>query len=626
MRYRRLALILATALPVIAQRRPVTFTEHIAPILFESCAPCHRPREAAPFALLTYQDAKRHATQIAAVTESRYMPPWPPAPGYGEFAGTRRLTVRQIALIQEWVKQGAPEGGPSSLPPAPRFTEGWQPGPPDLIVELPKPYRLQAAGPDVFRNFVVPAPVSKTRYVRALELRPGNKKIVHHANILIDRAQALRNRDGKDGQPGFPGMDLVMESRGEFDPESHFLFWKPGTPAAPEPDDMAWRLDPGTDLILNMHLQPSGKEELLKPQIGLYFTDRAPTRFPMLIQLEHDGAIDVPPGRKDVAVVDHLKLPLDVDVLGIYPHAHYIGKTVEAWAEMPDGKRRELIRINDWDIAWQGVYTYRQPVRLPRGAVLRMRITYDNTAGNPRNPSRPPKRVVAGDRSEDEMGHVWLQVLPANAAGRLSLQEAAMRRRLEKYPGDFVAHFNLAAALEAMNRRDEALPILERAVKLKPESPVARNSLAAAYLAANRVEEAVAEFRRAVALDPAYHDARYNLASALAQQGELAEGLRELDTYLAARPDDAQAHVDAGGLAVALERLELAAPHFATAARLRPDDADVWTNLGTVYARQGQLRDAVAAFEQALKADPNHAVAKANLDRARGAASPPLRR
>ena len=278
------------ALPLAAE--PVTFNKHIAPLIFEYCSPCHRPGEAAPFPLLTYDDARKHAAQIRAVTQRRYMPPWLPEPGYGDFVGERRLTAVQLAFIAEWVKQGAPEGNSADLPPQPRFTEGWQMGAPDLMVQIPEPYRLEASGSDTFRNFVVPVNLKDTKYVRAIELRPGNKRVVHHANIWIDRRQSLRRRDGADGQPGFPGMDVSTEARSNsFDPDSHFLFWKPGTVLEPEPDDMSWRLDPGTDLILNLHLQPSGKQETIQPVIGFYFTSQPPRRRPMLLQLEHDGAL-----------------------------------------------------------------------------------------------------------------------------------------------------------------------------------------------------------------------------------------------------------------------------------------------------------------------------------------------
>ena len=305
------------------------------------------------------------------MTQRRYMPPWLPEPGFGDFVGERRLTDAQLSLIAEWVKQGTPQGVPADLPPEPHFTEGWQMGPPDLTVQMPQPYQLAASGGDIFRNLVLPVDLTDTKYVRAIELRPGNKRVVHHANIWIDRRQSLRKRDGEDGQLGFPGMEILPEARSDaFDPDSHFLFWKPGTVLEPAPDDMSWRLDPSTDLILNMHLQPSGKEETLQPTIGFYFASQPPRRHPMLLQLEHDGALDIPPGAADFSITDHLKLPVSLEVLAIYPHAHYLGKHIEAWATLPDGDRRWLIKINDWDINWQAVYTYRQPVRLPKGTMV----------------------------------------------------------------------------------------------------------------------------------------------------------------------------------------------------------------------------------------------------------------
>ncbi|HVD76873.1 MAG TPA: hypothetical protein VNH43_04655, partial [Vicinamibacteria bacterium] len=389
---------------------PVTFNRQVAPIVYRNCAPCHRPGEAGPFSLLSYADVRKRADQIARVTASRYMPPWPPEPGYGDLAGERRLGEDQIALLQRWVREGAPEGPPAEAPAPPRFTEGWQLGPPDLVVEMRDTYTVPAEGGDVFRNFVLPVPPAKgcersgidsreasggsrgrdaappcsmttTRYVRALELRPGDKKVVHHANVLVDTTGSARRRDASDPGVGFAGMDVELESD-RFEPDSHFLFWKPGTAAVTEPPGMAWRLDEDTDLVLNMHLQPTGKPERIRPAVGLYFTDEAPTKFPMLLQLEHDGAIDIPPGENRFVVADHYDLPVDVEVLGVYPHAHYVGRDVQGFATLPDGTKKWLIWIRDWDFAWQAVYRFARPVFLPRGSRLEMRITYDNSAGN----------------------------------------------------------------------------------------------------------------------------------------------------------------------------------------------------------------------------------------------------
>ncbi|MCU1259034.1 MAG: Tetratricopeptide 2 repeat protein, partial [Bryobacterales bacterium] len=497
----------------------VTFHRDIAPIVFQHCAPCHRPGETAPFSLLSYQDVRRHAAQIGAVTRTRYMPPWPPDPAGPDFIGSRRLSSRQLELIAEWVRSGSPEGDPAKAPKPPQYTEGWQLGQPDLVVQTPKPFVLPAEGGDVFRNFVVPVHVAKATYIRAIELRPGDRRLVHHANIVIDRARSMRQREGLDGQPGFPGMDVSTEAGDVFEPDSHFLFWKPGSVPEPEPADMAWRLDPDTDLVLNLHLQPSGKAETVQPVIGLYYSPRPPTRFPMLLQLEHDGAIDIPAGSRTFTVTDQLTLPVAVNVLRIYPHAHYLGKRVEAWATLPDGEKRTLIRINDWDINWQAVYTYREPVHLPKGSVVAMQISYDNSAANPRNPNHPPERVRNGDRSRDEMGHVWLQVVGAESGGpdpRLALQEAVMLRRLDKYPADFVAHYNLGALLQSQGRNAEAIERYQAALRTDPAHAAARNALAAAMLASGRTTDAIREWRETINRQPMYAVAHRNLARVLA--------------------------------------------------------------------------------------------------------------
>ena len=601
---------------------PVTFNHDIAPILWKDCAGCHHAGAIGPFPLLTYEDARKHASQIAAVTARRYMPPWPPEHGYGEFADDRSLSAAQINLIAEWVKQGAREGRETPSSP-PRFSSEWQMGKPDLILRMPKPFLLPAGGSDVFRNFVIRTALAQTRYVKGLELRLDNTRVVHHANVVLDHTGSLSSRDGEDGRPGFPGMDVITEpAANSFEPDSHFLFWKPGTVLRKEPDDMSWRLDPGTNLIVNLHLQPTGKPESVQAEIGLYFAASPPTRFPMLIQLEHDGAIDIPPGSRDFAVTDSLTLPIDVDVLAIYPHAHYLGKTVEAWAILPGGTRRWLIRIPDWDINWQAVYDCRQPVPLPKGTKIAMRITYDNSASNPRNPHHPPARVKAGDRSEDEMGHVWLQVLPRHATGstpdpRLALQEAVMRRRLEKYPADFVAHYNLGALMQFEGKLPEAIGLYRDALAVEPRNATARNSLGAALFLEDRLPEAIQQFRQTLQLEPNYINARYNLARALAAGRDLEGAATEYTAYLKAQPEDANAQAGLASVLFLQRKYPEALDHMRRAVRLNPNNADLEANLGAVLAMTGDLPSAIQAFEQALRIDPSHQAARANLQRAR---------
>jgi mono/diheme cytochrome c family protein len=436
---------------VQAATAPVTFSRQIAPILYKQCSSCHHPGGSGPFSLLSYADAKRWGTQIKTVTQSRYMPPWLPEPGFGNFADSRRLSAEDISSLKEWVEGGMPEGDSREAPKAPIFSGEWQLGTPDLVLKVTSPMQVPATGTDLFRNFILPVPISETKYVRAMEIRPGAEQVVHHANMLIDRTASLRRQHPDDWMQGVPGMELTVDSGDSFDPDSHFLFWKPDSPALIEPSGMPWRIDPGNDLILNMHLKPTGKVETLQATVGLYFADKPAIAHPMLLQLEHDGAIDIPAGDSAFVIDDELKLPVDVDVLGVYPHAHYLGKRLEGYAILPDGEKKWLVLIRDWDIDRQSVYRFQSPVFLPKNTVLHMRYTYDNSKGNGRNPNSPPLRVKAGNRSVDEMGHLWLQVLPrpllySEQDPRVLLEQVWMQNNLRKDPEDHTALYNLASA------------------------------------------------------------------------------------------------------------------------------------------------------------------------------------
>lgn len=570
------AFVLSLALPLAAQT-PVTFSRDIAPIVYQNCASCHRPGESGPFPLLNYADVRKHARQIEAVTKSRYMPPWLPQPGYGDFQDERRLTDAQIAKIAGWVQAGMPEGNPADAPPLPKFTEGWQLGQPDLILKAPRPFALSATGPNVFWNFVFSPDITSTRYVRAIEIRPGDKRLVHHANLIVDRTNAGRTMEKTPGS-GFPGMDLDIKSN-VFDPPGHFLFWKPGSAPYSEPDGFAWVLEPGNDLVLNAHLQPSGKPETVQPSVGLYFTDKKPTHFPLLIQLEHDGALNIPAGARDFVDSDDFRLPMDVDVLAVYPHAHYLGKLLEGYATLPDGKRVWLIRIPDWDLNRQAVYRYRQPVFLPKGTLVSMRFHYDNSADNPRNPNQPPRRVRAGNQATDEMGHLWLQVLPRGPADRRrELEEAVMQHRVEKYPDEYVSYLDLGELKMSRLETQGALAALETAVRLDPKESQGHNMLGTAFTRVGRAREALDQFQTALRLDPANVNARYNLVFALIKAGRMTEAEANLRQVIAAFPKDAGLH-------------------------------NLW---GELLVQQGRKKEAVVQFDDAIALDPKLEAARDN--------------
>ncbi|MGC2466327.1 MAG: tetratricopeptide repeat protein [Candidatus Acidiferrum sp.] len=566
-----------------ALHQQVTFNRDIAPIIFRNCSQCHHPGESGPFPLLTYADVKSHGRQIAYMTSKRIMPPWLPDAGGPKFAGELRLTEEQITTIQKWVEQGEIAGNPSDLPPQPKFEAGWELGKPDVIVRAEKPFRLPASGTDMYWNFVFRTPVHRTRWLKAIEIRPGDKRLVHHANVLVDRQQSGRRMEKEPGA-GFGGMELIIESEA-FDPDSHFLFWKPGSSPYVEPDGMALRLDRTTDLILNTHLQPSGKPELIQPTLGLYFTDKPATKHPILIQLDNDRELDIPPGAKNFLVSDDFVLPVDASVLAIYPHAHYLGKDLLAFATLPDGTRKTLIHISNWDLNWQAVYHYAQPLELPAGTKISMRFTYDNSADNIRNPNDPPKRVMAGNRAVDEMAHLWLQVLPrevpdATSDPRVTIQEALAKHHIQNNPEDFEAHYNLAAILRMKGDLAGAVTEFEQAVRLQPDDPTANNALGGMLLASGRVDEAIRHLNTALKGRPDYFDAHYNLGNALATQGDYTAALAQ----------------------------------FRAAVRLNPEDAGAEANLGSSLAEIGNLKEARLHFERALQIDPKNEVARENLE------------
>jgi len=539
--------------PALRRSGALTFNKDVAPIIFKHCAVCHRPGQAGPFSLLSYDDVRKHAKLIAEVTQNRYMPPWLPEPGYGTFAGERRLAQGQIDVIQRWVAGGTVEGDPKDLPPPPDWSEGWLLGQPDLVVTMPRAYTLSAEGKDVYRNFVFPLPVSGRRYVKGVEFRPGNAKVVHHAFINVDETPFSRRLAKKENPPGFEGMVLPETSRM---PGGHFLGWQPGKVPSMVPEGLAWLLNPGTDLVVQLHLHPSGKPEMIQPSIGFYFTDTPPTNQLVRINLSQ-LFIDIPAGATNYTIEQSYLLPVDVQVFGISPHTHYLGKELQGFALLPDGTRNWLLRIKDWDFNWQGDYRYQTPQFLPQGSRLQMRFSFDNSTNNVRNPRNPPQRVKYGLQTTDEMGELWFQVLPRDRADREVLLKD-LYQQLARWSMEYNMHL----------------------VQLDPNDAVARTRLSRALLAVGKVSEALDQLHAAVRAKPDYHKAHYELGFIYLRQNRLAE----------------------------------AAAAFETVVRLTPDDYEAEGSLGTIYLQQGKLSEAQAHLENALKINPADNVARRNLE------------
>ena len=574
-----LVILFACASPAAAQTP--TYSKDVAPLLVDRCGVCHHAGGSAPFSLLTYADAKQRATQIAAVTRSRLMPPWKADPSNGPFVDQHPLSDAEIAMLGRWVKQGSPEGDPRELPAPRTWTEGWQLGKPDLVITLPDAYTLPAEGTDVFRIFTLPIPTATARFVRGLEFRPGNPKVVHHANIRIDPTAGSRRLDDQDPAPGYDGLI----ARSAIYPDGHFLGWTPGQVGPLLPRDLAWRLDRQTDLVVELHMQPSGKPERVAPSIGVYFGDVAPTRTPSMLRLGRQN-IDIAPGDARYLVTDSYVLPVDVEVQAVQPHAHYRLRDARGEATLPDGTKRSLVAIKDWDFRWQHVYRFETPVRLPKGTTLSMRYAYDNSAANPRNPQQPPARARWGQRSSDEMGDLWVQVLTRDDDDLARLNRDFRPKvvaedvqgyevEIEKHPDDPGLHDDAALLYLELGRAENAIAHFETSLKLKPGSAAAHYNLGTALTVARRLNEAGAEYLEALRIDPSYAAAHNNLGSVYLADGRLDAAIRE----------------------------------FSEVARLQPESAVGWKNLAAAYAMAGQFGRAVEAADTALRLKPDEPLA-----------------
>jgi len=404
----RLFAILSFATLSAAAAAPPTFNADIAPILYQKCAACHRPGEVAPFSLLTYSDAAKKASLLAAVTEKRVMPPWKAEPGYGAFANERRLSDQQIALIRDWAKAGAPEGsGAKPVPPV--FPAGWEGSQPDKVLTLAHPVSVAADGPDQYRCFVLPLDSADDVYLSGMEFRPGNRKVVHHALVYTDRTGTARKLaasapDGGYscfGGPGFPPSGLLGG-------------WAPGASPTPDSPALSQLIAKNTDIVVQIHYHPSGKPEQDQSSLGLKFSG-PPTKGRAGIILSN-RRIYIPAGDAHYVVKSSVVVPQDVDLFGITPHAHYLGKDMQVNAILPDGATEHLIWIKDWDFNWQGQYRYQQPMHLPKGTRIEMQYVYDNSESNPHNPSHPPVAVTWGEETKNEMAVLFLSVALPSAA------------------------------------------------------------------------------------------------------------------------------------------------------------------------------------------------------------------
>ena len=375
-----------------------TYSKDVASILQKNCQECHRPGQVGPFALENYEQAKKRASDIASVVADRAMPPWKADPHVGvKFKDARTLSEHDIATVVAWAEAGAPEGNRADLPPPAKFSDDWQLGTPDLVVDIGADFQVPASGDDIYRCFVVPTHLEKDQYVTAVEYRPGNRRVVHHILAYVDISGKARERDQAEPGPGYTCFG------GPGDPIHGGLGgWAPGNQPSFLPDGIGRSLPKESDIIVQVHYHPQGKAETDRSRIGLYFA-RKPIK-----QVTHWGVVlnpglELPPGQSNVEVKAAWEVPVDITAYSVSPHMHLLGRDMQISVKFPDGRVQDVINVPDWDFNWQITYQFEKPLDIPKGSVVFLVSHFDNSESNPRNPHKPPKLIKGGEATTDEM-------------------------------------------------------------------------------------------------------------------------------------------------------------------------------------------------------------------------------
>ena len=408
----------------------VTFNKEVAPIFYKSCAECHRPGEAAPFSVLSYKDVRPWAKSIKEKVVSRQMPPWHADPHVGRWSNDPRLTQAQVDTISAWVDGGATEGNAKDLPPAPQFVEGWGIGKPDVIIQMPEDYTVEASGPDEYQYFDAPTNFKEDKYVQMAEARPGNRKVVHHIIAFVvppgqpslnmvpkeQRSAALEGslkntpfyRDGllirmKKDQPVYndateipanlKGFNNVDDFLTAYAPGSDYGEWQPGT---------AKKIPAGATIRFQVHYSMiAGRIQTDRSMVGMIFAKQPPERL-MKTRAVSNVFFEIPPNADHHKVIAIWKPSLDVTLYSLMPHMHYRGAAMEYKVFYPDGKSEVLLNVPAYSFNWQMAYRPQAPIRIPAGSKIQVTGYFDNSAKNKFNPD-PTKAVRQGEPTYDEM-------------------------------------------------------------------------------------------------------------------------------------------------------------------------------------------------------------------------------
>ena len=374
----------------------VTYAEHVAAIFNKHCVECHRPGQVAPFSMTSYESVRRWSRDIKRAVESKRMPPWKPA-NHDVFRGERLMSDADIATITKWCEAGAPLGDEKKMPELPKFADDWRLGTPDLVLQAPE-YDVPSEGADEYRTFVLDPKLKEDAWLRAVEYRPGNARVVHHIFATIDAGRASLKMDEADPGPGY----ATTGTGPGFVPLGDLAGWGPGMQPAPLPEGMGYYLPKGSLIAMECHYHKNGKKEKDATRMGLHFAKTPPKqRLRSNVLLNMD--FEIPAGEKRHLVTAGWVVKEDVHVVAVIPHMHLLGKEILVTAVLPDKKEITLVHLKEWDFNWQEAYFFKEPLALPAGTKVRLKSWFDNSAENPNQPRQPPAAVRFGESTTDEM-------------------------------------------------------------------------------------------------------------------------------------------------------------------------------------------------------------------------------
>jgi hypothetical protein len=409
---------------------PPTFSADVWPILKTHCVSCHSAGEIGPMPLTSYQQARPWARAIREAVLSRSMPPWHAEPvNLGAFRNDRSLSTVEIETIVSWVDARVPEGPPLSAQAAVRREGSWTLGKPDIVIQVPG-FAVPESGQVPYSFLIVPLHFERDRWIRAAEFRIDHRALIHHINAFI-------RPPGSSYLAGFPEnrifaptlADRAKRREGEmvFERRQLLLGYEPGYAPMPWLEDGAKLIQAGSDLVLEMHYNPNGKEATDHSEVGLYLTNAAPTKRVLAVDFLRDLDFAIPPRERAYQSTAALTLKRPARLLSIQPHMHVRGKSMEVRAVYADGQTETLLSVPKYDFNWQTTYVLRKPLELPAGTRIESIAGFDNSPNNRFNPD-PSAIVRWGDQTTEEMHIAFLELVIDAAADPDSLFQAVQKK------------------------------------------------------------------------------------------------------------------------------------------------------------------------------------------------------